>query len=170
MKKALSDSVDRNPLYIRMLSSSHTPWADTYRRSSRRRRGARRRGGRGRLGLCGRRVIDAQVHDVRGTEHNIVVHLLAARHLVLRLPGSGAAAFGAPRAHWRQHFGHVPFSSASVACAASMFDKTPWYRMFECDVSEISAPMNDAAESSCPPADIFGSDGTAQEDADKKIT
>lgn len=51
-----------------------------------------------------------------------------------------------------------------------MFDKTPWYRMFECDVSEISAPMNDAAESSCPPADIFGSDGTAQEDADKKIT
>ena len=53
-----------------------------------------------------------------------------------------------PKNVLRKYAFYVPFSNESVACAASMFDKIPWYRMLECEVSEISAPMKDAAESS----------------------
>lgn len=53
-----------------------------------------------------------------------------------------------PKNVLRKYALDVPFSKESVACAASMFERTPWYRILECDVSEISAPMKDAAESS----------------------
>ena len=39
--------------------------------------------------------------------------------------------------------------------------------MFDLDVNEIRAPMNDAAESSCPPPDILGCDGARKEPAEK---
>ena len=53
-----------------------------------------------------------------------------------------------PKNVLRKYAFNVPFSNESVACAASMFDKIPWSRMLECDVSDLSAPIKDAAESS----------------------
>ena len=125
------------------------------RRSRRRLRRLRCRRRR-RLLLLGARIIDLQVQHIRGTKNDVVKHIVRAGDLVSGASLGCAAALGAMRPHWRcqSQFSlstvFAPDSSESVACAGSMSARTPWYRMFDREVREISAPRKGAVGSSAP--------------------